>query len=355
MNLDTIAKRIPGWYASGKCIYLTSPPGRGKTETLSTAPQILSKLLGKNIGLVVLNGPLLTPADSIGYLVPKHFEGHSESVYTDPFWFRTREGKRLDEYDGGIILVDEADKMDTDVKKVIGEAALSNRLGPHTIPPGWVIWMAGNRAEDRSGSTKELDHLINRRMEVAVTDDVESWVNWAMTHDVQPITIAFAKQNPGIVFDPKRPEKQGPWCTPRSLVGADTYLKVLGSQQGSLPDDPTTIEEVGGMIGTGAAAQLFAFVRLEREMPKYEDIKADPMKAKVPVKPDAQMLVCYTLAHRVKVDEAGPIIKYVERMPKEFSVTFLVAACRRLHDLINVPEVAKWTMDNSALMAAIVR
>ena len=35
--------------------------------------------------------------------------------------------------------------MDTDLKKIIGEAALSGRLGPHFIPEGWVIWMAGNR------------------------------------------------------------------------------------------------------------------------------------------------------------------------------------------------------------------
>ncbi len=353
MNLDQVVKRIPYWYASRKCIYLTSPPGRGKTETLSAAPTMLSKMLVRNLGLVVLNGPLLTPADSIGYLVPKHSEHYTESIYTDPFWWRTREGKRLGEYDGGIILVDEADKMDTDVKKVIGEAALSGRLGPHSLPPGWVIWMAGNRAEDRSGSTKELDHLINRRLEIAITDDVQSWTNWAMAHLVQPMTVAFANQNTQIVFDPKRPEKQGPWCTPRSLVGADDYLKVLGENLGDIPDDPSTIEEISGMIGMGAATQLFAFVRLEREMPKYETIKANPMGAKLPAKPDAQMLVCFNLAHRVTQEDAAPIITYIERMPKEFAVTFLVAAVKRIHSLVNTPAVAKWTSENASLMAAI--
>lgn len=356
MNLDTVISRIPGWYQSGKCIYLKSAPGRGKTETLSSAPKILSERFGKNLGLVVINGPLLTPADSIGYLVPKHYQdGHTESVYTDPFWYRTKEGKRLSEYDGGIILVDEADKMDADVKKVIGEAALSRRLGPHTLPDGWVIWMAGNRSEDRSGSTKELDHLINRRIEIDITDDLPSWQNWAMKHDVQPMTIAFAVQNPQVVFNPEKPKQQGPWCTPRSLVGADSYLKVLGETLGQVPDDPATIEEIAGMIGQGAASQLFAFVRLEREMPKYETIKADPMKAKLPTKPDAQMLVCFSLAHKVTQEDADPIIKYIERMPKEFSVTFLVAACKRIHNLVNTPAVAKWTAENSALMAAIAR
>lgn len=355
MNLNTVVTRLPAWYAARKCIFLKSAPGRGKTTVLAGAPAMLSQRLGLNIGLVLINGPLLTPADSIGYLVPKHMEdGRTESVYTDPFWFRTREGKRLDEYDGGIIVVDEADKMDGDVKKVIGEAALTGRLGPHKLPDGWIIWMAGNRQSDRSGSTKELDHLINRRMEIDVTDDLDSWNTFAVTHGVMPLTIAFANQNPQIVFSDGVPEKQGPWATPRSIVEADSYLQVLAAaHNGVMQDDPTTVEEVAGMIGDGAAAQLFAFVRLEREMPKYEEIVANPDKAKLPSKPDAQMLVCYNLAHRITQGDATPVVDYIERMPKEFSVIFAKAAIRRDPKLIGTQAFTGWVKRNSSLMAAI--
>src|SRR5690606_22319659 len=121
------------WYEAGLSIYLKSAPGRGKTDTISRGPDIIGKKLGKNLGLVVINGPLLTPGDAVGYLVPKHEGSRAESIYTDPFWFKTPQGRRLDEYDGGIIFVDEMDKTDTDVKKVIGEAALSGRLGPHRL------------------------------------------------------------------------------------------------------------------------------------------------------------------------------------------------------------------------------
>ncbi len=68
MNLSTVRERIPGWFAAGKCIYLKSQPGRGKTTTMEEAPKRLSKLLGKNLGFVLINVPLLTPANSIGYL-----------------------------------------------------------------------------------------------------------------------------------------------------------------------------------------------------------------------------------------------------------------------------------------------
>lgn len=354
MNLSTVLKRIPYWYQAQKSVYLKSAPGRGKTSVFVEASSLLSKVTGKRIGHVVINGPLLTPADAVGYLVPREVDGHMESKFTDPFWFRTAEGKRLDEFDGGIIIVDEADKMDADVKKVIGEAALSRRLGPHTLAGNWVVWMAGNRAEDRSGSTKELDHLINRRMEIDVTDDLQSWNEWAATKGVTPITMAFANQNPHIVWTDKVPEKQGPWCTPRSLVSADEYLQVVAQgNKGQFPDDPITMEEVTGMIGAGAVSQLFAFVRLDREMPKFENIIKEPLGVKVPEKPDAQMLVCYNLAHRVDEKTIEPVIKYVDRMPKEFAVTFAQTACRRDYSLLRSAAMNSWAQKNASLMAAI--
>lgn len=353
MKLDTLQARMVAYYQSGVCIYLKSPPGRGKTETVTKAPKLIADALNKTIGMVVIAGPLLTPADAVGYLVPVHHpDGRVESRYSEPFWWRTAEGKRLEEYDGGIIFVDEADKMDTDVKKVIGEAALSGRLGPHRLPPGWVVWMAGNTAEHRSGSTKELDHLINRRMEIDISDDLESWLNWASVNGVSPTTMAFAKSNPQIILQDKMPEKQGPWCTPRSLVRADRYLQIL-ADGGHMPNDPDTSEEVSGMIGPGATTTLMNFIKLEREMPSYESIVAAPTKAKVPKQPDAQMLVAYQLAHLIKPSDAGPVVEYMDRLPKEFAVTFAKSACKRDKTLVTSPAFLKWAQNNASLMALI--
>lgn len=365
MKFNDIIARLPYWYASKKCIYLKSAPGRGKTTVLSQAPAILSKSLGKNLGVVIINGPLLTPADSVGYLVPRKVTStnaageahdHMESLYTDPFWFRTREGKRLDEYDGGIIVVDEADKMDLDVKKVIGEAALSGRLGPHTLPEGWIVWMAGNRQKDRSGSTKELDHLINRRMEIDVDDDITSFLDWCSDNNVPPLYRAFAAQNTEIVFTQNLPEKQGPWCTPRSCVEAAFYHdKLPKGSDGFMPDDPTTVEEIAGMIGDAAAGQLFAFVILEREMPKFEDIVRNPMSEKVPTKPDACMLVSFNLAHRATMDTIDAVVQYINRLPKEFGVTFGRSAVARNPQLVSSKGMMEWVRQNATLMAQIQR
>jgi hypothetical protein len=245
--------------------------------------------------------------------------------------------------------------MPVEAKKVIGEAALSGRLGPHTLPAGWRVWMAGNRSQDRSGSTKELDHLINRRMEIDISDDVESLIDWMVTNGVSPEAQHFAHENTQIVFPSETPKDQGPWCTPRSLVSSDRYLQRLAGPDGSFPTDPLTKEEIAGRIGLPASAQYFACVQLDREMPKIEKIIKDPQGVKVPDKADARMLISYKLAHLVTEEIAEPVLTYMDRLPKEFAVTFANAACKRAPRLVQTRAFNKWAMQNSALLAAITR
>lgn len=365
MKLSTIATRMPLWYKGGRSVYLKSAPGRGKTSVLAAAPKIIGRPLGLNLGVVIISGPLLTPADSIGFLMPKKgttvtSDGNTieimESAYTDPFWFRTDEGKRLSEYDGGVIVVDEADKMDVDIKKIIGEAALSGRLGPHRLPKGWVVWMAGNRQSDRSGSTKELDHLINRRMEIDVSDDLESWNEWADTFEVHPLYKAFANQYTNIMFSDGVPTKQGPWATPRSVSNMAFYhASLLDDPSDPLPSDPEIMEEMMGQVGEPATLQLNNFLKLEREMPSLESIIANPQSALAPKKPDAAMLVAHNLAHRVNAENADPLVTYMQRLPQEFSTVFCKATVRRDPRLVVHPAFKKWASNNSTLITQLGR
>lgn len=353
MNLTTFARLAPQFYNSRKSIYLKSAPGRGKTTTIVASIPRIAESTGKNMGLVVVSGPLLTPADAVGYLIPVTKEdGRVESRYTDPFWWRTEDGKRLEEYEGGIIFVDEADKMDVDVKKVIGEMALSGRCGPHVLPDGWVVWMAGNRQTDRSGSTKELDHLINRRFEIDVTDDLAGWEQWALKNDVHPTIITFAVNNPHIVFPESLPEKQGPFCTPRSLVATGELLVTLKGD-GTIPTDTDAVEVAAAGIGQSAAAQLFATIRLDAELPKIETIVANPGAAKLPGAPDAQMLVAYKLAAVADDTTLEPIIKYVQRLPADFSITFAKALCTRMPAYVAKPAMLGWAKENASIMSTM--
>lgn len=355
MKLSQILERAPLWYEAGKSIYLKSAPGRGKTETIMSIPALLEKKHpGKRFGLVVINGGCFTLTNATGYLWPEERENEGRySQFTRPDWWLA-DDYPLESYAGGLIFIDEWDKMDIESKKITGEAALSGRLASHQLPPGWVVWGAGNRSQDRSGSTKELDHLINRRREIEVQDDMVSLLEWGVRNALLPETLTFIEANPQVVFEPL-PEKQGPWCTPRGIAGADRYLRLLARDKGVIPTDATTIEEISGDIGPGAAAQYFAMIRLGMEMPKYEDIVKNPGSVKVPAKIDAQMLVSHSLAARVSSEDAGKVLQYVDRMPKEFAVTFARSATQRDPALVNSKAFMAWIGANSSLIALMNR
>lgn len=359
MHFNALQSVFRALLDSGKSIELKSAPGRGKSTFIEETIERESQRDGFEWGLATCFLATMTPPDLIGYIFKgeREYDGQMIPVSepTAPLWMFTREGKPLHHYKRGILFLDEYGQGEADVKRASAELLLNQRLGPWSLPEGWSVVAASNREKDRSGVTKSFDFVINRRLEINITDDLKSWEDWAFRAGVDPTFIAFANSNPQIVFADGVPEKQGPWCTPRSLVMAAQTLDQLREDDGKLPVDPIAVELTSGWIGEAAAAQLFATIRLGHEMPALDEIVKNPGKVKVPTKPDAQMLVTYNLAARVEAANASPIIEYMMRLPKEFGVTFAKVACQRMPALVYEPAFEKWAEENATLMTAVVR
>lgn len=354
MKISDLTAEVSTAIDAGIAVELISAPGRGKSDFVEQLVAHLSKRDGFQWGYSTLFLATYTPSDLMGYLVPQKLEdGTIRSTFTTPAWMFTPEGKHLREYKRSIIFLDEYGQGEGDTKRAAAQLLLKGEVGPHKLPPGCGVIAASNRSADRSGVTKNYDFIINRRVQIQITDDLEAWKLWAASHGVHPLTMAFAEQNPNLVFSDGVPEKQGPWMTPRTLAMLDRVMQLKAGPGGLMPDDAGTIEFAGGLVGDGAATQYFAFVKLQREMPAFEKIVADPENTKVPTKPDAQMLVCYNLAHRVDEHSIDPVVDYINRLPKEFAVTFVREAVRRNNSLVKSPKMLKWCTTNASLMAAI--
>jgi hypothetical protein len=345
--------------------HLESPPGVGKSDFVDDLVAWLNKRDGEGTwGLATCFLATFTPTDLLGYMVPTKVTNPDgtqslASVFTTPSWMMTQpskeypHGRHINTFQRGIVFLDEWSQADGDTKKAAAQLKLKGQVGPHKLHDGIAVISAGNRKDDRSGVTKEFDFVINREQRISIHPDFQSWENWAVAHGVMPLTIAFAQQNPQIVFEDKVPTEQGPWTTPRSLCMVDKLLQVkMARNGGEIPETPEVSEQLMGIMGAGAA-QYMSYIKIQREMPKYAEIVKNPGGVKVPNKPDAQMLVCYQLAHDVKEKDAGPVIEYIERLPKEFAVTFATTACRKNVNLVSTPAFDKWARNNSSLMAAI--
>jgi hypothetical protein len=371
MKLNEMEARLPAWYYSsiepgGPSYHVESPPGRGKTSVFREFKARMKRIdPSRKYGFAYINGASFTLMTGMGYLMKNNLpDGRIVSEFTLPPWYFDEEtGDPIDKFDGGVILMDEVDKLQMDEKKIVGEAALAKRLANHPFPPGWVMWFAGNRLSDRSGSTRDLDHLINRRITINVKDDVEAWVDWARKHKILPEVIHFAEDNVQLLFEPK-PEDQRPWCTPRSIHQANIHIQalmdILGSER--IPvEDLMLEEEIAGSIGKSATAQLFTSIRLGQELASYDEVVHDPAQAKLPVQPSAKRLMAYKLADKLaaadkdRTKDALKVLTYVQRMELEFQVIFVRLASSRKFSLVFEKPFAEFCAKNAQLVAILNR
>lgn len=340
-------------------IELMSAPGRGKSEFVRDLVTSQSQRTGENWGLATCFLATQSPSDLLGFMIPERdTKGRARSVFTMPAWYQTTDGGTVEDYPRGILFLDEYGQGESDVKRASAELLLNGRLGPWRLPKGWTVIAASNRAKDRSGVTKSFDFVINRRMEIAISDNLDAWLDWAQKKGVHPILIHFASQNPQIVFSDGVPDKQGPWCTPRSLVMVGNVLEAVRPPSMSdqlLPSDGDAIQLAAGLIGEAATAQLMASIKLAGEMPPFEDIVRDPDGVKVPTKADACYMVVHQVAHRVTRDNIEACLTYLRRMPQEFAFMFAKSVITRQPMLAATPVMASYYKDNATLIAAVTR
>ena len=215
---------------------------------------------------------------------------------------------------------------------------------------------AGNRMQDKSGSTRNLRHLINRQIKIEIEDDVESWADWARGDGLLPETIDFAENHPHLLFEPM-PEDERPWCTPRSLHQIDIHLRSLMSsfETTTIPTDPLTIEEVKGGIGSPAATALMTTIRLGNQLKPYEECIANPTTVTLPSTPDAQRLMSYKVASRVIDKDATKALAYMSRFPEEHQIMFVRMAVQRNYQMAFEPSFSAWCAKKAALIAILTK
>jgi hypothetical protein len=349
---------------SGVSCELISAPGRGKSENTAALIHTMAAKTGQSWGFATMFLATMTPSDLLGYMVPGvDNKGRRVSEFTMPPWMRTVDGGHVEDYERGILFLDEYGQGEADVKRASAELLLNRRLGPWQLPKGWSVMAASNRQGDRSGVTKGFDFVINRRVEVHIKDDIVSWEEWALNNKVDPLLVTFASQNIPIVFADGVPDKQGPWCTPRSLVMTGKLLDGLRHKDvtpdgsimlGEFPTSDLAINLASGMMGDAATRQLFAMIKLQHALPSIEEIVANPGTCRLPERPDMLMLAAFTLASRALDTNIGAFVTYVNRFPPEYVPMWLRATMKYRPTAARHSAVQQLYMANASLFASVI-
>jgi hypothetical protein len=169
--------------------------------------------------------------------------------------------------------------------------------------------------------------------------DLEDWIRWALQNNLPPVLAAFARFKPDLIakFEPTKDMVKSP--TPRSVAEVGALLN-LGI------DDAETI---AAAAGEGFATEFLAFYRTWLELPDRNEIYLNPDSAPVPANDKADVLYALmgSLAHGATPANFEATVRYLNRVPAEFSVLCVKDAISRNKKLKTTKSFTQWALDHA--------
>lgn len=304
-------------------ILVESIPGLGKTQLAYQA----SVELG--VDFQAIHAPLLQPED-YGFPVISQKRDDVDFVVSKAKF--PIEGSEFE--DQGILLIDELSQSDPSAQKILANLIQEREIHGKKLKEGWVIVATGNRTTDRAGANRILSHLGNRVTRVTLEASIDDWIQWALSiGKVKPEVIAFIRFKPALLahFDPQQDIN----ATPRA------WSEGVSATFGSIPTE-LEFESFRGDVGEGAASEFMAFVKIARELPSVDQVLLAPEKTKVPVEGSARYAITGALAHATNDQNFARAMKYIDRLPPEFSVLYIRDVTTRDPDICNTKTFIQW-------------
>jgi hypothetical protein len=351
-------RQIELLFAANVAVVLKSKPGQGKTSMI----QQYADDQGPDYGLFEINGSLSNQPDYAGwfYKNTEHYtdaDGNEVTIeagrYSYPYFlFDKRSGRPAFQFRRGVIVFEEYGQTDLDLKRALGQTFLEKRVGQHPLPQDFNIIGLSNYEGGRDAVTRDFDFLINRRAELHMALDIDSWLVWAVGKGLMNMTMAFASMPAHEVFAGNVPKDQGPWLTPRSLELLDRYMQEVVRRKIPL-DDPGVIVTAGGLVGSGSAQQYTAFAGLRDKIPTVSQIIADPTGTPVPKEMDKQMFIVFNMADAADKKNIDQLVTYMGRLQTDLGVSFYRNALTRDKSLMSCKAFGDWAVANKQLLAIV--
>jgi len=234
------------------------------------------------------------------------------------------------------------------------------RFGDIPLPPGSIVFTTGNLGTDGVGDNRKA-HTIGRQTTVRQRKPTsEEWINnYAIRAGVDDAIVAWVDKNPQVfasyldegqtenhyIFNPRKVGNA--YCSPRTLSRASHIVKrrnVIGMN--------ATLAALIGTIGEAGARDLETFMSHQDEMPKWDDIIADPKHTKTPTVAPACAMLVFGGVQRVTEETMVPFMEYLERMDPQWQATFITTLAKSEKQKVGFRSEAfkKWILANNDLL-----
>jgi hypothetical protein len=320
MKASAVASALRSMIAARQPVFLWGGPGIGKSAIV--------RQVARSLGLELrdIRALLLDPVDLRG--LPFLGEG-GRAEWAVPC-FLPRDGS-------GVVFLDELNAAPAMVQAACYQLVLDRKLGEYVLPEGWTIIAAGNRDSDRAVTSKMPTPLRNRFVHLEFEVDTQEWSEWAIRAAIRPEVIAFLRFRPEVLSQFDRDATAFP--SPRSWEFVSRILDAT-------PDATIEHELFAGAVGSGAATEFSAFLRMFRDLPSIDAILLNPMAERVPEEPAAQYAVASALAHHATDINFDRVYAYLNRMPVEFRVLAVRDTSVRTPAIKFTPAYTRWAIEH---------
>lgn len=303
--------------------FLWGPPGIGKSDIVAQVAK------ARKVDLEDVRMNTLDPVDFRGFPMPN--VAKQEMNWLRPDFLPTK-GK-------GILFLDEFNSAAPAIQAAGYQLTLNRRIGKYKLPPGWDVIAAGNRAGDRAVVHAMPSALANRLVHMDLEVSLPEWIVWAEKNDIATAIRSYVRFQPQYLhhFDPTTNPRAFP--TPRSWAFVN---KILAKKMAPNRE----FELIKGTVGEGVAGHFVAHQRVEKDLPKLEDILRNPDTIPAPQSPSVMHAVVTMLGANVTPKNFGKMLQYVERIAKEFQVLFVKDSLRRDDTIGDTPEFTTWSLKN---------
>jgi AAA domain (dynein-related subfamily) len=248
----------------------------------------------------------------------------------------------------GILFLDELTSAPQMTQAGCYQLVLDRRLGEYALPDEWVVIAAGNPASERGVHFSMPRPLRNRFVHLDLEADLNDWCKWAVKAAVRPEIIAFLRFKPELLHAADTTADVNAWPTPRSWEMASNVLSgIARRQRTAFLSGASEFEAqlLDGTVGSAAASELVAFLRLFRQLPSIDEILLNPDTASLPAEPSAQIAVATALGRAMTDNSVGRGLRYLNRMPTEMRVMAMRDAAARESAITHTPEFIRFGVE----------
>lgn len=302
-------------------------PGIGKSEIVYQVAQELGAALFE------IRANLFDPVDVRGGL---------KVVEQKDGTYRTRYGVPEDypesSYEGLVmIFIDELPTAPRATQNSLLQLLTCGKIGNYKVPKNTIFVAAGNRAQDRAAVHEMPTPVKSRFAHYTLEPDIDDFCAWAYDNGIDSSITSFLRFRPELLHKLDASVNASP--TPRTWEYVSRKMPYMADE----------FFGTASLVGDGPAGEYLAFKKIYKDIPTMEDLLDKPTTTKVPDSPSMLYAISGGIAGHVSKDNFDNVMKYVNRMPKEYQVVTVKDCLARDRDLVTHKSFTDWTVKNASV------